>query len=100
MCTTWPGGQAVAWAVPQIYREDAVQAKHWQQISKYATLAGKTKISFSGSLTQHGACAQVGGCTGVNNTAAAGWQQLHDRVNADPATAISTLRFATDIRWH
>ncbi|MFZ5854020.1 MAG: hypothetical protein ACOYXS_05860 [Chloroflexota bacterium] len=92
-------GSPAAFAEPEIYREDGIQASQWQQISKYATLAGKSRIGFSGSLTQHGACAG-GGCSGTNNTAAAGWQQLHDRVDSDAATSITALRFAADIRWH
>jgi len=97
-------GNPAAWAVPQIYREDGTQAKQWQQISKYAVLAGQPlgKIQFSGSLTQHSACAPhptSSDCLNKDNTAASGWQQLYDRANSDSATA-TEIRFATDINWH
>lgn len=90
-------GLSSAWGVPEIYREDAAQAKQWQQISNWGTLNGKSKIQFIGSLTQHGACGT--GCSGTNNTAQAGWTQLRDRCAADAATALSTLKFAADIDW-
>lgn len=93
-------GAPPAYGVPEIYREDAAQAKQWQQISKWATLNGKSKVYFVGTLTQHAACAQNGGCSGINNTAAEGWNQLFDKCAADSATALTTIRFASDIKWH
>lgn len=89
-------GLPSAWAVPQIYREDGAQAKQWQQISKWGTLNGKSRIGFQGSLTQHGACGS--GCSGTNNLPQEGWTQLRDKCAADAATALSALRFATDIK--
>jgi hypothetical protein len=94
-------GAPPAWAVPEIYLENGVQAKQWQQISKWATLNGKTRIQFAGSLTQHGACSQPGhNCTGTNNTAAEGWTQLVNECARDSATSLTTVRFSTDIKWH
>jgi hypothetical protein len=85
---------APAYATPEIYREDGAQAKQWQQISKWATLNGQSRIYFAGSFTQHGACGQVGGCSGINNTASEGWNQLVAECARDSATALSSLRFA------
>lgn len=96
-------GAPPAWAVPEIYRTDAVQAKQWQQVSKWATLNSKPKISFTGSLTQQEACAQTPGCSGSNldNSPSAGWTQLVTQTATDSATALSRLQFAADIkkRW-
>jgi hypothetical protein len=87
-----------AWGVPEIYREDGAQARQWQQISKWGTLAGKSRIGFAGSLTQHAACGA--GCSGTNNTPRDGWDQLVAECADDPATALASLRFAADIKWH
>jgi hypothetical protein len=89
----WGAPSAVA--IPEIYREDGAQAKQWQQISKWATLNGKSKISFTGSLTQRGACGS--GCSGLNNSPSEGWTMLRDKCAADTATALSALRYAADI---
>jgi len=89
-----------AWGVPEIYREDAAQAKQWQQISKWATLNGLHADHFVGTLTQHGACVQKGCGGGLDNLPAEGWTQLRDKCAADAATALPGLRFASDIKWH
>jgi len=98
-------GASVAYAVPEIYREDGAQAKQWQQISKWATLNAKSKIYFEGTLTQHAACAQQSdpnAChnSGIDNTAAEGWNQLIDRCATDSATALTDIKYASDIKWH
>lgn len=93
-------GFGPAWGVPEIYLQNGVQAQQWQKISKHATTIGKAKMQFAGTLTQHGACAQGNPCNGTNNTAQQGWQQLWDATAADAATALPSLRFATDIRFH
>jgi hypothetical protein len=93
---TW--GAPPTWGVPEIYREDGAQARQWQQISKWATLAGKDRILFAGTLTQRGACGA--GCPGTNNAARDGWTQLRDACADDAGTALGALPFAADIRWH
>lgn len=93
-------GNPAAWGVPEIYREDAAQAKQWQQISKWATLNSKTRISFVGAMTQHAACSGSCADAGLDNSPQEGWTQLRDRCASDSATTLSSLRFATDIRWH
>ncbi len=93
-------GQAFGWGVPEIYRTDGTQAKQWQQISKYGVLAHGSKIIFAGSLTQHAACRQVVCDPSLDNTAAQGWSQLYNTLAGDSQTALTTLRFATDIRWN
>lgn len=92
-------GAPPAFGVPEIYREDAAQAKQWQQVSKWATLNSKSRIWFTGTLTQHAAC--VGkDCTNIDNTAVEGWTQLVDQCATDSATDVTTIQFATDIKWH
>lgn len=93
-------GFSPAWAVPQIYLENGVQADQWQRVSKRGVTQGKTKIVFAGTLTQHGACLQGNPCNGTDNTAAEGWQQLWNKTTADPATAITNIRFSADIKFH
>jgi hypothetical protein len=82
-------GSPSAVAVPEIYRTDGVMSKQWQQISKWATLNGKSKIGFTGSMT-----------TTTGNTISEGWTELRDTCAADAATALSALRFATKIQFH
>lgn len=94
-------GDSAAWGVPEIYREDSAQAKQWQQISKWGTLNSNSRIGFAGVLTQNAACS--GTCDTVDhldNRPDQGWTQLRDKCAADVATALSSLRFATDIRSH
>lgn len=93
-------GAQTAFGVPEIYREDSAQAKQWQQISKWGTLNGKSKIIFAGVMTQAAAC--TGSCAdaGLDNSPQEGWTQLRDRCATDAATTLGSLRFATDIRWH
>jgi hypothetical protein len=90
-------GAAPAYAVPEIYATNGVNAKQWQQVSKWGTLNGGSRIWFSGSLTQAGACAS-GGCSGVDNSPSAGWTYLVNACAVDSATTLSSLRFAADIK--
>jgi hypothetical protein len=51
-----------------------------------------------GTLTQFGACQQVGGCTTTDNTPAEGWTQLYNLLNADP-TVRHSPRWSADISY-
>jgi hypothetical protein len=93
-------GAPAAWGVPEIYLESGAQARQWQQISKWGTLNGKTRISFAGTLTQHAACGAACRAAGEDNDPGAGWSQLVEACSSDPATELWSLRFAADIRWH
>jgi hypothetical protein len=62
-----------------------------------------SRIDFSGSMTQYGACQQRGGCTFTSsdtmNTPQEGWNQLWSATYADPDTRMLLLRWMTDIRY-
>ena len=87
-----------AWPVPEIYATGGANATQWQQISKYGYNTYGAAMTFLGSFTQYAACSG-GGCSGTNNTPSAGWTQLYNAINSDPATAQSTLDYSTDITW-
>ncbi|MBB6171602.1 hypothetical protein HNR23_001662 [Nocardiopsis mwathae] len=86
-------------AIPQIYRTDGIQARQWARISAWGASSGHGQVRFAGALSQHTACRQRGGCTRTDNTPHAAWTQLRDALNADPATRVSSLPNATDMRW-
>jgi hypothetical protein len=93
-------GAPAAWGVPEIYVRNGAQARQWQQISKWASLNGKSRILFAGTLTQRGACGADCAGAGTDNPPDIGWAQLNTECASDPATALGSLRFAADIRWH
>jgi hypothetical protein len=93
-------GAPAAWGVPEIYVTNGAQARQWQQISKWGTLAGKPRIGFAGTLTQRGACGAGCQSAGTDNPPDVGWSQLNRECASDAATALASLRFAADIRWH
>ncbi|MDA8371646.1 MAG: hypothetical protein M0026_17530 [Nocardiopsaceae bacterium] len=86
-------------AVPQIYRTDGIQARQWAAISSWGATHGNGPVRFAGSLSQHTACSQRGGCPTTDNTPEAAWTQLWNELNAHPETQISALPYATDMRW-
>lgn len=93
-------GAPAAWGVPEIYVTNGAQARQWQQISKWGTLNGKTRVIFAGTLTQRAACGTGCHSAGTDNPPAIGWSQLNSECGDDPATTLPSLRFAADIRWH
>ncbi|WP_344165202.1 hypothetical protein [Nocardiopsis rhodophaea] len=93
------GASAQIRAIPQIYRTDGIQARQWARISSWGARQGPGTVRFAGSLSQHVACRQRGGCARTNNTAKAAWTQLRDALNAHPETRVSALPNATDVRW-
>lgn len=81
---SWSG---VAWPLPEIYTTSGSQAKQWKYLSLYSYTYHGGKLSFSqGLMTQHGACQQVGGCSGTNNSPSAGWDQLNAQLDSDVRT--------------
>jgi hypothetical protein len=67
-------GVAPAWPLPEIYYSSL--AAQWYQMSLYAYTYHGSKMLILGSLTGGG-----------SNTAAQGWSQLYDALNADSRTA-------------
>jgi len=93
-------GAPAAWGVPEIYVTNGAQARQWQQISKWATLNGSSRMYFAGTLTQRAACGAGCAAAGTDNPPDVGWSQLIRECAGDPATALQVIRFAADIRWH
>ncbi len=92
---SWSG---VAYPLPEIYVTTGAWAKQWRYLSLYSYVNHGGRFSFQGVMTQSGACAQVGGCPGADNSPSTGWSQLNTQVNADSRTA-TTPGAPTDIRW-
>lgn len=89
-----------AMPLPQIYREDEAQARQWKWLSVFAYEVKGGKMAIRTSATQHAACAQLGGCAGVDNTAAEGYTQLFEWLDSDQRTAVpASSLMATDWKW-
>jgi hypothetical protein len=91
-------GAPPAFAFPEIYTTNGSMASEWYRISLYGFSRYGGAIRISGSLTQHQACIDAGGCSGTDNTASAGWSQLYSKLNADTRTSQS-LDYSSDITW-
>lgn len=89
---------ATAIPLPQIYRTDAVQAEQWVMISQWGVDHSKPRLFFDGPLSQNGACGQVGGCSGTDNTATQAWNQMVNKMDARPQTVVD-MTFSVDIKW-
>lgn len=83
---------------PGIYTTSGTQASQWKYLSLYSYLNHGSKFTFKGVMMQSGACAQVGGCRGTNNSPTTGWNQLNTAVDSDSRTATNPDG-PTDIRW-
>jgi hypothetical protein len=86
--------------IPQIYATNGVNARQWQLIDEWATHNRNDGILFYGVTTQSGACGQVGGCTGANNTPHRAWDQLTWWLRSHAHTWQSSIDTMTDLNWH
>jgi hypothetical protein len=86
--------------IPQIYATNGVNARQWQLIDEWATHNRGDGILFYGVLTQAGACRQVGGCPGTNNTPHSAWDQLIWWLRSHLHTWQSSIGTITDLNWH
>ncbi|MBN2622879.1 MAG: hypothetical protein JXA83_05915 [Acidimicrobiales bacterium] len=86
--------------IPQIYTTSGNQARQWQLIDLWSTTAVGDGMYFYGSMTQWGACQQVGGCAGVDNTPHQGNDQLRNWLNSDSRTAQGDVPTMTDMNWN
>jgi hypothetical protein len=86
--------------IPQIYRTDGVQAQQWRYIDLWGTVVKRDGMYFYGAMAQSGACAQVGGCSGTNNTPHQAHDQLLGAVNSDGRTAQHQLQSMTNVYWN
>ena len=86
--------------LPQIYTSSESMAKQWKWLSIYAYQHQNGRMNIRGSATQHAACAQAGGCSGVNNTVSEGWNQLKEKLQSDNRSDQPTASLlATDWKW-
>jgi hypothetical protein len=86
--------------MPQIYTNSGNQAHQWQLIDLWATSAAGEGMYFHGSMTQYGACRQVGGCNGTNNRPHTGNDQLMWWLNSNSRTAQADVPTMTDMNWN
>ncbi|HEX6425997.1 MAG TPA: hypothetical protein VFZ79_21065, partial [Acidimicrobiales bacterium] len=77
-----------------------VQARQWQLIDLWATTAVGDGMYFYGTMSQHGACRQVGGCAGIDNTPHQAYDQLLWWLNSDRRTAQTDIEAMTDVNWN
>jgi hypothetical protein len=92
-------GAADGLPFPEIYATSGANASQWKMIVLYAYVyAGATTMDIDASLTQAAACVQKGGCSGTNNSASAGWTQMHNALISDSRTT-QNLYWASDIRY-
>lgn len=87
-----------AFPLPLIYNTAGENANQWENLNLYEIGQGRSRMSFKGAVTQYAACQQVGGCTGTDNTPAAGWTQLYNALHSNPATT-QGLKYSTDMKW-
>ena len=90
--------------VPEIYRDDGMNAEQWYLMSVYSYQYHGGKIHFVGPMTELRACQQVGGCDlldgiTIANTPENAWKQLIGLLNGDTRTNGEMLPYSTDIQW-
>jgi hypothetical protein len=86
--------------IPQIYATSGVNARQWQLIDEWATHNRRDGIWFYGVLSQAGACAQVGGCAGTNNSPHRAWEYMILWLRSHVHTWQSSIDTITDLSWH
>ena len=88
-------GAQPAYPLPEIYiyppPGNPIQAKQWYWLSKYSIANHGSRFAFAGSFTEHAADAST-------NTAAQGYSELYNQINADSATS-GSIEWSTDITW-
>jgi hypothetical protein len=86
--------------IPQIYATSGVNARQWQLIDEWATHNRNDGILFYGVMSQAGACGQVGGCAGTNNSPHDAWTYMILWLRSHVHTWQSSIDTITDISWH
>lgn len=95
---SWGASPGEAQALPLIYHNDGDHAEQWASIALYSVNTQGTRMNFVGTMTQSGACRQVGCDASLDNTPEQGWTQLWLELNKDSRTAV-TMPWVTDIEW-
>lgn len=86
--------------IPQIYTNSGNQARQWQLIDLWATVHVGDGMYLYGSMSQAGACRQVGGCPSTDNTPHEAHDQLLWWLNTDSRTRQPSLQTMTDMNWN
>lgn len=92
-------GSRPIYPLPEIYLTNGVNAQQWYLMSVYSVTAHGLPMDFKGVMTTYQACLQRGGCSGIDNPPASGWNQLNNILKGDPRT-VQILRWSTDIKWY
>lgn len=79
--------------VPQIYNN--AQAQQWYRMAKYTKTTKGYKMYFLNTMSQAGACAQMG-CSTFNQNQS--YDALQNLLNADSSVTV-TIEGDTDVRW-
>ncbi len=94
---------AIAEAIPQIYREDGVNAEQWVMLSVYNMGLYGLALEFDGVLSQKAACDYVGAQScmdaGTYNTSTQAWNQMVNKMDARSGTS-DDMSASCDIDWH
>jgi len=90
---------ASALPFPQIYATSGVNARQWQLVDLFATTRLGDGMYFYGTMAQRGACQQVGGCPGTDNTAHRANDLMVWWLATDARTAQDGVDGMTDIHW-
>jgi hypothetical protein len=96
-------GNPWALSLPEIYRQDGVNASQWRNVKLRAQVGWADNMVISGSLTQYWACIQRPPATpcpqqGLFNHPSAGWIQLGNAINSPPLTP-QPLKFSSSTAW-
>jgi hypothetical protein len=86
--------------MPQIYATTGVNARQWQKIDEYGARYQGDGMFFYGTMSQQGACFQVGGCVLTNNSPETASGALFLFLNSSEWTRQASIETATDIYWH
>lgn len=94
-----------AWPMPEIYREDGLQARQWRAVSLWHFYKYGEPVPFSVIMTQEAAC--NGACShpslppgfSTGNSPEMAWDFMVGALNANDITAgtLDSLRYETDI---
>ncbi len=101
---SWGSNTFNPYPLPEIYNSGAAHANayQWQGVSHYGKVSETGPLIFVGLMTEMQACAQEGGCAGIDNTPDQGLFQLNQAISQDPLIAYSLPSYlsSTDIDWY
>lgn len=86
--------------IPQIYATSGVDAHQWQLIDLWSTVYRGDGMYFYGTMSQYGACQQVGGCGLTDNTPREAHDFLLWWLNSDRRTSQPSIVTVTDVSWN